>query len=625
MKTKFAVFLLALFGAGGSAFAQGYRLDSQISQELLTTQITNATNVLTIPSSPAVSFCAFPANAVPCTNKATTYTSVTLGTPCATSTQITLTNTNTCVASPDSAGNWGAWVASGQYSYTITIAGLNYGPYVVNFGVPAGTALTLGATTVTSLNNIVYADQQTGADPCVKVNAAVALLPTGGGIVDARGFQGNFACSVEMDIGNVSSKPITLLTPNQGTWTATMTGGTFDVLKVFNKSQVIGYGSGEGQPFTFSAGASSNLDSVCGTTATTSQYVRMEGFACNAVAGATVANAVLHIQGLNDESYVGHITATTASTTANKILWVHASCCSATIEMINAEGFGTAGAIPCTFGSTSGDAIQGLKVRSLSCVHPGSGLHNFVDNQNNVGHVGNSFDNIYMEVITGGDLVTSFAAITSTTASSTADTFNGLLGSVDLGGSSRYVLDIASGGLAIVNNLNMGTVSTNAINDHNGAGKTLTAAVATTIGSYNTTTLPLYFGPTTAFGSSRATAQISDQGSVCTNGELVLSAGWQSTGTATVTAVAGNGQTCSWTITTGTTTGAAPTVTDTLTNALPAATTVCELNIHGGTHTAVAGEGFTQTTLSATAPIFTFIGTPGAAGVTYFVTRRCGP
>lgn len=118
---------------------------------------------------------------------------------------------------------------------------------------------------------------------------------------------------------------------------------------------------------------------------------------------------------------------------------------------------------------------------------------------------------------------------------------------------------------------------------------------------------------------------IANQGAVCTNGELALSAGWQSTGSATVTAVSGTGQTCSWTITTGTTTAANPTVTDTLTNALPAATTVCELNIHGGTHTAAAGEGFQQTTLSATAPVFTFNGTPTAGGTTYFVTRRCGP
>jgi Pectate lyase superfamily protein len=125
--------------------------------------------------------------------------------------------------------------------------------------------------------------------------------------------------------------------------------------------------------------------------------------------------------------------------------------------------------------------------------------------------------------------------------------------------------------------------------------------------------------------SLRATQQIADQGTPCTNGELALSAGWQLTGSAAVTGVNGTGQTCSWTITTGTTTGANPTITDALTNPLPSAATACEMNIHGGTHTAVAGESFQQTTLSATAPIFTFNGTPTAGGTTYFVTRRCGP
>lgn len=155
-----------------------------------------------------------------------------------------------------------------------------------------------------------------------------------------------------------------------------------------------------------------------------------------------------------------------------------------------------------------------------------------------------------------------------------------------------------------------------------GASVTLGTVAATSqyrySSSYTTT-------QTIKTGTIRATQQISDQGSVCTNGELALSAGWQSTGSATVTAVAGNGQTCSWTITTGTTTAANPTVTDTLTNALPAATTVCWMNIYGGTHTAVAGESLRQTTLSATAPVFTANFTPTAGGTTYFVTRSCGP
>jgi hypothetical protein len=126
-------------------------------------------------------------------------------------------------------------------------------------------------------------------------------------------------------------------------------------------------------------------------------------------------------------------------------------------------------------------------------------------------------------------------------------------------------------------------------------------------------------------GYFKATQVIADQGSVCTNGELALSAGWQSTGSATVTGVKGNGQTCEWTITTGTTTAANPTVTDTLTNTLPNATSVCEMIITGGNRTAAAGDSFDQTTLSATAPVFTFQGTPTAGGKTYQVVRRCGP
>jgi hypothetical protein len=133
------------------------------------------------------------------------------------------------------------------------------------------------------------------------------------------------------------------------------------------------------------------------------------------------------------------------------------------------------------------------------------------------------------------------------------------------------------------------------------------------------------YGTAQYYASPIIASQLVGMGAICTNAELALSSGWQVTGTATVTAVQGTGQTCSWTITTGTTVSASPTVTDTLTNPLPSALTVCEIIINGGTHTGVAGESFHQTTLSATAPIFTFNGTPGASGVTYFITRRCGP
>lgn len=128
-------------------------------------------------------------------------------------------------------------------------------------------------------------------------------------------------------------------------------------------------------------------------------------------------------------------------------------------------------------------------------------------------------------------------------------------------------------------------------------------------------------GNLTTVGNQQSTQTIANQGTACTNGELALSGGWGST--AAVSAVAGTGQTCQWTITSaGSGTGANPTVTDTLTNALPGATTVCDMRMVGGTGTFTM---INQTSLSATAPVFTFLGTPAGSSTTYIVVRRCGP
>jgi hypothetical protein len=52
-----------------------------------------------------------------------------------------------------------------------------------------------GATSVTSINNRIFADTQAGADACAKINTAWLQLPATGGVVDANGFQGIQNCS----------------------------------------------------------------------------------------------------------------------------------------------------------------------------------------------------------------------------------------------------------------------------------------------------------------------------------------------------------------------------------------------------------------------------------------------
>jgi hypothetical protein len=126
--------------------------------------------------------------------------------------------------------------------------------------------------------------------------------------------------------------------------------------------------------------------------------------------------------------------------------------------------------------------------------------------------------------------------------------------------------------------------------------------------------------------SIQSTLMLANQGTPCANGNIALSGGWGTT--AAPTAAAGTGQTCQWTITSsGTGQATNATITWTLPNPLPAATTVCNAHFQGGTGMAAlsgAGLFINQTTLSATAPVFTWAGLP-VAGSTYLVQLQCGP
>lgn len=150
---------LVLFLIPSLAAAQGFRVTSQVIQQ---GTVGTSTNAVVLPANPIIAFCNFPANAVPCTNKATTYTNATLATPCATSTQIVLDATTSCVASPDAQNNWGVWVALGQYAYTITLAGgVNLGPYFVSAPIMNSPAWIVGNCLQEGVNGPV-----TTSGPC---------------------------------------------------------------------------------------------------------------------------------------------------------------------------------------------------------------------------------------------------------------------------------------------------------------------------------------------------------------------------------------------------------------------------------------------------------------------------
>lgn len=90
--------------------------------------------LLAVPG-PQVSVCNAPANGLPCTNYATTYSDSTAGTACPTNAPLTLKTSNACVTYGDTQGNFGFWILPGSYTYTVSYAGQTFGPYP--FTVPS--------------------------------------------------------------------------------------------------------------------------------------------------------------------------------------------------------------------------------------------------------------------------------------------------------------------------------------------------------------------------------------------------------------------------------------------------------------------------------------------------------
>lgn len=199
------------------------------------------------------------------------------------------------------------------------------------------------------------------------------------------------------------------------------------------------------------------------------------------------------------------------------------------------------------------------------------------------------------------------------TASSTDNVTNKSFGAGGLVPVTAGATDIGSTSKPF-GNLWLGTAATNNFKFQpaaTAAARTIT--ISDPLGNTNLVLTP-------AALSVRNSLHISDQGTACANGNIALSAGWGTT--AAATAAAGQGQTCQWTITSnGTGQAANPTITWTLPTALPSANVVCSGDMKGGTQTFTS---INQTTLSSTAPVFTFNGTP-VAGNTVFFLARCGP
>ena len=145
--------MLALFSV--PAFGQGPGIRFGDQQPVQSGQ-TPGGPIYSVPNA-TINFCNSPANGSPCTNKAVTYTDITLTTACPSSQQVVLSTTNNCVATTDSYGNWGVWVQAGTYTFTIQVpGGASIGPYTVTLASGGGGASILPTNnTFTGTNNFL--------------------------------------------------------------------------------------------------------------------------------------------------------------------------------------------------------------------------------------------------------------------------------------------------------------------------------------------------------------------------------------------------------------------------------------------------------------------------------------
>jgi hypothetical protein len=213
MKTRLAVFLVLFAAIGGSAFGQqvltispsgavGASIDQNGWRNFKVVLTKNVTSFqfMTVPTPPAQGSVTviFAENAVggftvtfmPWTSPSGLVISV--SNPCSVSTSANAITV--CQFNFDGTSN--TWIGSSA----ISPSGNN------NL---TGNNTHSGTETFKYINNVRFADNFAGADPCIQIVAAITDLPSTGGTVNALGFQGGQPCSINPLAG--ITKPILLL------------------------------------------------------------------------------------------------------------------------------------------------------------------------------------------------------------------------------------------------------------------------------------------------------------------------------------------------------------------------------------------------------------------------------
>lgn len=233
---------LALLLLPAIAFSQNVRYDAPFPS---ITQ-TGSTPYLVAnvpPNSPILAVCHSPANAVPCTNYATTFDS--LANSCLPGAQDTpQPQPSACQATGDSEGNIGFWAPAGTYDYTVCVSDQCFGPYTVTLG---GSGSGGGGTVkvnngapqaVTNLNGVIPAPDVGFSNVTFQtdgVNVTAELPNTVGGITGATVGGGLLATGPTLGLKLCSANQVLQWNTTWDCATIAGSGNTFSATGTLNR------------------------------------------------------------------------------------------------------------------------------------------------------------------------------------------------------------------------------------------------------------------------------------------------------------------------------------------------------------------------------------------------------
>jgi hypothetical protein len=273
-----------------------------------------------------------------------------------------------------------------------------------------------GTNTFPQINGVIFIDGThypcTSAGIISAISAAiVATIST----VDARGCP-NLPITAEIDVGNSSFYPITLLVPTYGSWAIGNLGGSSCGIKVFSKSSVLGDAPAGTAAFSLIPNAEATLYAALCTDpspASGASYVHITGVSAGNPNAATMTRGMISLDHLFDSSETDRLMA--YNFFGNGIVF-NDFCCGTIFKNSVSNGYGNAGAIPVVIGggTTTGGTIMAGAFYGLSAVHQGTGVSALYVNYNSGVAIINSVQvhQLMLEWMAGADLTTPYVTIT---------------------------------------------------------------------------------------------------------------------------------------------------------------------------------------------------------------------